>query len=204
MRFSLCFCGCAPLFLIVFVLCFFFVKRETSLDCSRRLVVKACALPDVAKAGAPCAFLVNPCNWRLVGRGGRTNVLVNKSAGPCLEKDSLTGRKRAHTAEPIPIKVRQIAAAVTTYLCSLQVSGPHSNSLSQIRGERNFEPLQLNACPVVEIVVCRILPIDGLIDCRFNYMLSQLLFSEVFIKNSYATNYFFCRSEKNVRQSEFV
>lgn len=90
--------------------CFFLAVMETllsiSLECSRRLIVKACTLPDVAKAGAPCAFLVNPCNWRLVGRGGRTNVLVNKSAGPCLEKTSLQGRKRARTAEPIPVKVR--------------------------------------------------------------------------------------------------
>lgn len=34
--------------------------------CPRRLVVKACALPDVRQAGVPCAYLVNPCNWRLV------------------------------------------------------------------------------------------------------------------------------------------
>lgn len=33
---------------------------------SRRLLVKACALPDVSKVGARCAYLVNPCNWRLV------------------------------------------------------------------------------------------------------------------------------------------
>ena len=32
----------------------------------RRLVVRACALPDVGRDGTPCACIVNPCNWRLV------------------------------------------------------------------------------------------------------------------------------------------
>lgn len=101
-------------------------EQATSASGERRLVVKACALPDVAKAGAPCAFLVNPCNWRLVGRGGRTNVLVNKSAGPCLEKDSLTGRKRAHTAEPIPIKLPgESALRAEGVRTVIQVLGPN-------------------------------------------------------------------------------
>lgn len=43
--------------------------------------------------------------WAQVGRGGRTNVLVNQAAGPYLERASKEGRKRAHTAEPIAVKV---------------------------------------------------------------------------------------------------
>ncbi|CAM9712328.1 unnamed protein product [Scytosiphon promiscuus] len=71
-----------------------------------RLLLKSCALPDVGKAGAPCAYLVNPCNWRLVAGGARTNVLVNRAAGKCLQLGSLEGgRKRAFVAEPIPVKL---------------------------------------------------------------------------------------------------
>eukprot|EP00903_Cladosiphon_okamuranus_P008221 g7914.t1 len=72
----------------------------------RRLLVKACALPDVSQAGAPCAYLINPCNWRLAAGGSRTNVLVNRAAGNSLQQGSLEGgRKRAVTAEPIPVKL---------------------------------------------------------------------------------------------------
>lgn len=38
--------------------------------------------------------------------GGRTNVLVNRVAGDCLQRGSLEGgRTRAVPAEPIPVKV---------------------------------------------------------------------------------------------------
>ncbi|CBN74191.1 FHA-HIT protein [Ectocarpus siliculosus] len=73
-----------------------------------RLVMKACALPDVSKAGARCAYLVNPCNWRLVAGGARTNMLVNRAAGDSLRQGSLEGgRTRALVAEPFAVKLSQ-------------------------------------------------------------------------------------------------
>ncbi|CAM9127374.1 unnamed protein product [Ectocarpus fasciculatus] len=73
-----------------------------------RLLVKACALPDVGKAGARCAYLVNPCNWRLVAAGAKTNMLVNRAAGDSLRQGSLEGgRTRALVAQPFPVKLSQ-------------------------------------------------------------------------------------------------
>ncbi|CAB1108398.1 unnamed protein product [Ectocarpus sp. CCAP 1310/34] len=73
-----------------------------------RLLMKACALPDVGKAGARCAYLVNPCNWRLVAGGARTNMLVNRAAGDSLRQGSLEGgRTRALVAEPFAVKLSQ-------------------------------------------------------------------------------------------------
>lgn len=48
--------------------------------CPRRLVLKACALPDVSQAGAPCAYLVNPCNWRLVSRSMSVRARIETTA----------------------------------------------------------------------------------------------------------------------------
>ncbi|CAM9128689.1 unnamed protein product [Hapterophycus canaliculatus] len=95
-----------------------------------RLLVKSCSLPDVSKAGVPCAYLVNPCNWRLVAGGARTNVLVNRAAGDCLQQGSLKGgRKRASVAEPIPVKLSPEsplrAQGVDTVI---QVLGPNLDS----------------------------------------------------------------------------
>lgn len=55
--------------------------------------------PNISRCGSPC--------WEKVGHGGKTNVLVNRAAGACLEEASLQGRTRALVAEPIVVKVSQ-------------------------------------------------------------------------------------------------
>lgn len=43
-----------------------------------------------------------------VGRGGRTNVLVNKAAGLCLEETCKRAGARVRVADPMPIKVKRV------------------------------------------------------------------------------------------------
>ncbi|CAM9474104.1 unnamed protein product [Discosporangium mesarthrocarpum] len=103
------------------------VPRATEAAGEKRLILEAGELSMMA---GRFICVVNPCNWRLAGHGGRTNTQVNKAAGPCLEARSRERCKFPTTAVPVPIKLPQdspLHAAGVEII--IQVLGPNLNPL---------------------------------------------------------------------------